>query len=82
MIGTRGLKVRMAKTNAGKAVARCCSAHAWKMGKWIRVIFDEIMIIKCLDIVLDINLWRENATKVLNPVSYVICQTYGAVTFL
>ena len=42
----------------------------------------EAMTIKCLEIVLETKIWRENAAKGLNLVSQVTFQAHVAITFL
>lgn len=42
MNGTSEFKVSTSKAKAGLA-----GAHAWKMGGWIQVDFDETMTIQC-----------------------------------
>lgn len=52
------------------------------MSGWIRVDFDEVMTIQCLDIVLEPKILRKHAAKRRDPVSQVTCQAHAAVTFL
>lgn len=57
-------------------------AQAWKMGGGIRVNFDDILTIQCLEILSDPKLWREMAAKGRNPISKVTCQAHATSTFL
>lgn len=45
--------------------------------------FDDIMNIECLEIVLETNIWKENAAKGLNPVkSSHMSSTCGSYIFV
>lgn len=69
----------MAKARQRQGVS---GVQAWKMCGLIRVDFDEIMNIQCLDNVLESKLWRKIAAKDRNPISKGTCQLHTTVTFL
>uniref|UniRef100_A0A3Q7GUQ1 Uncharacterized protein n=1 Tax=Solanum lycopersicum TaxID=4081 RepID=A0A3Q7GUQ1_SOLLC len=66
----------MAKARQRQGVS---GVQAWKMCGLIRVDFDEIMNIQCLDNVLESKLWRKIAAKDRNPISKGTCQLHTTV---
>ena len=66
----------MAKARQWEGVG---GAQAWKIGGWT---FNKTINTQCLDIVLEPKLWTDNASKVQNLVSQVICKAHAIVTFL